>query len=166
MTPEEIRKLNSPKKFKITNTLNNKEIGRIYRREGGELQRELFEKVIRAVNLAVYELLASGKDFVFPYNMGTLRVMKRKQKVIFKNGKMFANNSVNWKETLRYWSEDEEARKKKKRIYFLEDTFYRIRYTKNNIRTNKLKFYYFRADRGLRKYLSDIMKQGKLETFV
>ena len=166
MTPEEIRKLGKPTKHKITNSLNNKQIGRIYKKEGGELQRELFEKVVGAVNLLAWEYIVSGRDFEFPHSMGKLGMRKCKMQTSFRDGKAVSNSGINWKETLDYWAEDDIARKKKKVIHYTDPWFYRVRYIKDDVRTSKLKFYYFRTSKGFRKRLHDLIVKERLEAFV
>jgi len=125
-----------------------------------------FKELIKKFHqFTMNEVVEKGKEVKLPSNMGSLCVRGNKWKVKYdKNGKP-TNLPVDWKSTKAYWKRNEDARKLKKLIYYLNDEsdgyIYSLTWNRRGIKTNNAWFYSFKSAVNHRKKLSRLAKTGK-----
>lgn len=115
--------------------------------------QSLYSNVISRVNRILAEELLEGHEIVFPHQMGSLRLSSTDTKVSIENGKVKTNCCTDWKKTLEYWYEDEEARESHKTIKWVQKRLIFIRYDKKAATFKNRRFYSFRPNRSIMKAL-------------
>ena len=118
---KEVRKANTKKEFKITNSFGAYDIYKNMRKHKWyDIGRPVLEKeyysIIKEMNSLFKEELSKGQDFVLPYKMGRIEVRKVKNGAWFEDGKLIVSYPTDWKSTLELWYNDEEAKRNKKLI--------------------------------------------------
>ena len=102
-------------------------------------QRE-FMKILDDCNNAIFDLIIYEAFELKMPCLGTLRVKMRKKKVFKDNGELnYKVLKVNWKETSKLWSEDKEAKRNKKIIFYLNENGYRFLWNKAWVKNTKNK---------------------------
>lgn len=135
--------------FKINHCLGTHEIHRIMMKNkwqgiGEPVSQKDFHIIIGTVNKLITKYFIEGHTMTLPYNLGKLELIKKKTYVDFKDGKLKTNKFVNWRETLKLWEEDDEARQDKTLIRY--DLKYQIycKYNKFRAIFKNKKFYSFK----------------------
>ncbi len=167
---KEVLKLNEHRNFKITNSLGVYDAYRWIRRNKyfgiTPFKDSLFYKVIREVNKALIEDFLSTGIIEFPCKMGKLELRRYNIRLKLKDGKINTNLPINWKETLKLWSEDKESFNNKT---LLRQTnlkcLYKIFYIKNKACYNNKTFYAFKINRGFKNSVVNKLINGKLDAF-
>lgn len=128
-----------------------------------KISQSLYGKIIKHVHDEIAkELLNNAESFRMPAGLPQIRVRKFKRKIKFNEDGTVDTQSlpVNWKATRELWEKNEDAKKKKKRVYFLND--HRDGYSANFImekfaaNIKNLQSYRFKATRTLDRELSAI----------
>lgn len=124
-----------------------------------------FYSIIRSVNKLLAESLVHGEDIHFPYGMGVLEVKRVKREVFLnKKGKLVNTYPISWKETLKLWYEDEEAKNNKILIRKECECTYKIFYNKYRATYKNQCFYTFASNRFMERSLFENTKKGKTDT--
>lgn len=136
----------------------------MYGKEDNErLAYTLFKKIFVALNKALIRYILSGRALEMPYNVGKLRIRKMKNKVYKDEEKRKKFMKVDWKTTMALWEEDEEAKAKKKKIYFLNEHtgmfYYRWKWSRGPIKNSSI--FTFKPTRANKKELSKLILQGQ-----
>lgn len=131
---------------------------------GRPLKEHEFYTIVRGMNDFLAKKIAEGSDVVFPYRMGKLELRKSKRGVSLCNGKLKITYPVDWKNTLKLWNNDEEAKKSKTLIRFENDYIYHVRYCKNTAAFENKTFFEFHLNRKIKRALKDNINNGKIDT--
>lgn len=126
----------------------------------------LYSSVINTVNSILAEKLLEGHEIVFPYNMGSVRLIQVPASIKLKEGKVTNNYRTDWKKTLEYWYSDKEARENKIRIKRVQKYLCSIQYCKQRARYRNQRFYSFRANRSLIRQLGRKIENSRLNTLM
>lgn len=166
-----ILKVDKPRKHSIKNSLGVYDGYKYIRKNkwfniGQAITEHQFYYIIRTVNNYLIESILQGKDIKFPCKMGKLEVRKYDSFVRFNsNNKVETNLPVDWDKTLKLWSEDEEAYKKRALIKMEEKELFKIKYNKHRATYINKSFYEFLANRDLKRRLKYIIKEGNFDAF-
>jgi hypothetical protein len=97
-------------------TKDSSEVFQVSRKKYGKVLKEVHEEIIR-------KLLYEAATFRMPCGLPSLRVKKFKRKVRFKEDGSIDPKSlaINWKATRELWEKNNEAKEKKKLVYFIND---------------------------------------------
>lgn len=121
-----------------------------------------FSKVVDAI-------ITEGFEFVMPFRTGILAIRKYQQTLRYdNNGKVNLNNlPVNWNATLNLWEQDEEAKKQKKLIRYLNEDreIYNYRYIKKTANFKNKHYIGFRATRENKIKLKNAIKNNLVNCF-
>lgn len=154
-------------KFKITGSYGVRAAFREMRKNKWEgCKRPVTEKefyaIVNAMNECYAEALLKGEDIFFPYRMGrlSLAVQNRCAKIV--DGKVKCSKPVNWKETLKLWYEDEDAKNRKILVRHETDRVFKIRYTAWHGMSKNREFFKFIPCRSLRLRLKDKIKNNEI----
>jgi len=85
---------------------------------------KVYRKVLNDFNKAVVDLIVNeAYDFIIPCNLGSLKIIKFKNKFKFNsNGEMIKGKLYpNWKATNELWAKNPEAKAQKKLIYHVNE---------------------------------------------
>lgn len=130
------------------------------------VNKATYKRIIRAVNQKLADNLIAGKDVIFPYNMGMLEIRKYNKKIEVVNGKVKTNLAVDWKATIKFWQEDEEAKRNKTLVRFNTDTIFNIVYNKYDADYNNQLFFKFNVLRRLKLLLKEKIINNEFDTFI
>lgn len=156
---------------KITNSYGVYDAYKAIRKQGWfNIGRPLTEKefytIIRQCNALVADNLAKGISFTIPYNLGTLELRKAPKRIFLKDNQYCVNTPVDWKSTLEYWKQDEEAAREKILIHYDLNEIYRILYNKRSSRYNNRKFIKFKPIRKIKQALVKEINNGQVDAFL
>ena len=163
-----IKKANTKKRFKITNSINLKKYWRwLKKNKWLNLSCPITEAqsgiIIKTINNYYKERLLQGREVILPHRMGRLSIKKYHIGVSIRNGKLIIPYKPDWQKTLKLWYEDEEARKNKTLIRFETDTRYKIIYsTHYAVYENKI-FYKFTPVRSFKIELKNRCKESDFD---
>ena len=127
-----------------------------------EINEARFGKIIKDIHLAMREALYNGGELLLPERMGLLEIRKKPVVLKMKGNKVITNRPVNWKETVRLWHEDKEARDNKTLVRQDVKAVYSIIYNKRHACYDNKTFYRFLPMRGFKKELSNKIKNDEL----
>ena len=168
---KQIKKVNGPREFKITNSFSIRGAYRWYchhrpRKSKFVLEEGLFYKLIRAINNKLAEALIRGEEVKFPARMGQLEIRRYKiEPYINSEGKLIYKAPVNWNATLRFWYESPEARENKIVIKVEKRDNFKIEYNKSKAVFRKKTYFMFQPNRSLRMKVHKAAEEGKLDAF-
>lgn len=113
------------------------------------------------------ELLYSNTQIQLPFHTGMVTIRKYDQKVTVKDGKIITSIPVDWNTTLKLWDSDEEAKKEKKLVRFLNKnrTIYKFVYIKSKAKFKNKYFYWFKPTRTNKQKLNYAIKQNKINVY-
>ena len=165
-----ILKLNEHRNFKITNSLGVYDAYRWIRRNKyfgvSPFKDSLFYKVIREVNNALIEDFLSIGIITFPSKMGKLELRRYDIKLQVDENKIKTNLPIDWKGTLKLWSEDRESYNNKTLLRHTNlKCLYKIFYIKNKACYNNKTFYAFKINRKFKNQVVNNLINGKLDAF-
>lgn len=115
--------------------------------------RKNYYSILRRINELIAERVINGHTVALPAKMGCFRVVKKKKKLAFEDGKLKTNLGIDWGKTHRLWYSDEQAREKKiliRREY--EDIFF-FQYDRGKNYCSNLIYYEFAFSRIVKKKL-------------
>lgn len=164
-----ISRKDSPRKAKVTNSFGVYDCYKVIRRHkwydiGRPLKEHEFYKIIREVNNLLAIEISNGNEVSFPCRMGKLELRKIQSGVSIVDGKLKNTYPINWKDTLRLWFEDEEARKDKTLLRNETDFVFHVKYSKRNANYENQCFYEFTLNRFIKKALKENINKGKIDT--
>lgn len=168
---DRVLKRNTPKKFAASHSFGIKAGWRWLKKNKWlslnqpitELQ---FGTIIRRVNEYLVEKLLLGGDIIFPYKMGKLSIRKYPVKIEFKNDILKTNLHIDWKRTLNFWHEDEEAFKNKVILRCEDKNLFSIIYLKKYSQLPNKKYYTFVPTRTVKRELSRRANNNELDAFL
>jgi hypothetical protein len=141
---------------------------RIYKRYKDSVENPLsyseYCKILSEFNsLLVNYIIYESVEVKLPYNLGTLRVKKYKKKINLKAIEK-RTLSVNWFETKKLWSENSDAKDKKKLVYHLNEHrggySYKIYWDKSRAIFRNKTFYYLVPVRGFKRELASVLNNN------
>lgn len=124
----------------------------------------LYSKIINSVNLQLIDSLFEGHTVIFPHQMGSLLLVSTEGGVAMEGDEVKTNYKTDWKKTLQYWYEDEEARNSHKTVKCVQNRLYYIHYCKCGARYGNRGFYRFRPNRSLLKKLGKVLAERQVNT--
>lgn len=157
--------------FKVTNSNGTKEAWRWIKKNkwldiGQPITEREFGLIVKAINLSLQDKLLEGKDVVLPNRMGRLEIRKFRAKVDYKDGKVITTLPIDWKSTLKLWSEDEECHKLKTLIRYENSEIFEIYYNKEYANYNNKSFYKFIPTRTFKKRLKQKILNGGFDALL
>lgn len=166
-----VLKVDQPRVHKITNSYGVYDAYKYIRKNkwfniGRNLTEHQFYYIIRTINNYLADLLVIGKDIHLPCRMGNIEVRKKENNITFKDGKLKAHLPIDWDKTLKLWSEDEEAYKKRTLVKTEDKETFRVWYNKTKANYNNQSFYEFKANRDLKIRLKKKIKNGNFDAFI
>ena len=167
---KDILKVNQSRKHKVTNSIGTRDIFKYIRKNkwfdiGQSLTEHQFYYIIRNINKLLIETLLQGKDIVFPNRMGILEIRNHTTKIFIKDNKVISTAPVDWDRTLKLWSEDEEAYKKRTLVKREEKKIYKAYYNRVKAEFNNKIFYTFSLNRELKNKLKTVINEGDFDSF-
>lgn len=166
-----VRKLNSKRNFKVTNSYGVADGFAYYRKIKPKdkkfvLTNSQYYSIIREINNLLAEGLLQGKEVVFPYKLGKLEIRKYESILRFKEGKLKTNLPIDWEKTLQLWFEDEDSAKDKTLVRFEEKEIFKIYYNRKNANYKNKAFYEFIVNRSIKRGLKVPIQEGNIEAFL
>lgn len=166
-----VKKVNLSRIHKITNSIGTYDIYKLIRKSGWQgigkpVSEKQFYTIIREVNKQLAKLLISGKEIKFPARMGTLELRKKPSRIEIIDGELVTNLPINWDATLKLWHEDKEAYNEKVLVRYENEATFKILYDKSTANYNNKSFYDFRATRTIKKQISRLVKEDKLDAYL
>jgi len=129
-----------------------------------KISRSIYGKIIKDIHKEISrKILEESGSFRMPCGLPSVRIKKYKRQVRFREDGSIDPKSlaVNWKATRELWDKNEEAKKKKKLVYFINDhsdgysaTFILEKYAAN---VPNLSLYRFKCTRSNDRRLGEIM---------
>ena len=162
----QVKKVNSKRKSKISNSIGMNEAYRYYDKMCGKFSSQNFRKAIHLINLAIQESLARGEDLILPQKMGEFQLRKFNTSVDLKDGKLITNLPVDWKRTLELWAEDKQAEKEKFLVRLETPSIFRLYYKKQKANYANKSFMQFRTNRSLKQKLKQNINKKKVDAFL
>lgn len=141
--------------FKVKNSWGVYDYYKYYRKNKPKdkkfiLTEKQYYAFFRRVNQLLAEDFISSNVLEFPYRLGKLELLQKKNRAYFVDGKLKISRSINWDATLRLWYEDKDCYNKKTLVYDDKQTSLLIHYSKENAVYNNKSFYEFKINRFLR----------------
>jgi hypothetical protein len=106
-----------------------------------------------------------GHEVTLPARMGFLYILGKKQNIRFDEEGNVVGLAPDWVKTKALWERDEEAKKKKKRVFHLnadtDNTRYKYLWSKNRVLVENKTLYALRMTRANKRAVHNIIKQGK-----
>lgn len=167
---KKVLKVNESRRHKVNNSIGVYDIYKDIRKNkwldiGRPVTEHEFYTIIRQVNDMLAENLLNGEDVVFPHRMGRLELRKRDTYIRFKDGKLKTNMPIDWNETLKLWSEDDEAYESKTLIKAEEKEIYKVFYNKGKALYENKSFYNFKINRDIKRGLKSRIKDRLIDAF-
>lgn len=167
---KEIKKVNSERHHKVSNSYGSKDAFHYYRKIKPDDSKYVltdcqYLKIIRLINNHFRELLIEGKDVILPEKMGRLEVRKTTNTIKFVDGKLQVTHPVNWNATLKLWYDNPYSKNKKQLVR--EETLetFRVHYNKNKANYNNKSFYEFSTNREIKVGLKNNINKNRIEAF-
>lgn len=123
-----------------------------------------FSYIIKSLNQHYISLLVDkGQDIKIPHGLGKITLAKYNVKP-YKDGKLDPLSRVDWPATLKWWYEDEQARKEKKLLRRNVKNIYSVSWSKG--RFNNRSYFIFRLMRGPKNRLSQNLREHKIDALL
>ena len=163
-----VLKRSAERKVKINNSVGVYDAYKYIRKNnwfniGRPLTEHEFYTIIRSINKLYAEELSKGNSIIFPQRMGTLELRKGSRGVNLKNGKLSISYPINWKETLKLWYNDAEAKEQKVLIRYENNIVYHVKYNKYRAVYNNKSYYNFAVNRAIKQQLHKNIEDGKVD---
>lgn len=167
----QVLKVDGPRVHKVNNSYGVYDSYKYIRKNkwfdiGQPVTEHQFYSIIRRMNNLLADALIHGHDIKLPCRMGTIEVRKYDARVSIEDGKVKTNLPIDWDRTLKLWSEDEEAYKKRTLIKMEEKEIFSIYYNRTKAKYENKSFYEFRPNRQLKLTLKRNIKAGRLDAFL
>ena len=165
-----IKKVNSNRKHKITNSYGSKDAFKYYRKIKPTDSKYVltdcqYLQIIRRINDQLRQSLINGKDVLLPEKMGRLELRKVASSIKFVNGKLKTNLPINWDATLKLWYDDSISKNKKQLVRQDVDFIFRVLYNVNKAKYENKTFYEFYTNRDIKLGLKKNIKLNKIDAF-
>lgn len=157
------------KNFKVSNSCTLRTIYRALYKDNiipREMTEHQFSSIIKEMHKCYIHHFLRGSDIVFPLNMGRIELKKYHTGVKFEDGKLKTNYPIDWKRTLQWWYEDDNARTQKKLLRKEARTVFRIMYNKARAKYNNKSFYRFTPARSFKKVLREKINNNEIDAFL
>lgn len=129
---------------------------------GRPLKEHEFYTIVREMNNLMAEELISNGTITFPARMGVLELRKFENTVRIVDGKLKVTNPIDWKATMKFWYEDEEAYGKKMLIRTNNKYKYKVLYKAFPANYINKGFYKFTLNRDIKRELKDRIDKGEI----
>lgn len=165
-----VLKIDGPRKHKVNNSNGVYQAYKYIRKNkwfdiGRPLTEHEFYTIVRQVNNYLAEELLHGHDIVLPHRLGRIELRKYDTKMAIKNGILKTNLPIDWDRTLKLWSEDEKAYKKRTLVKVEEKEIFKVFYNRRNANYENKSFYEFEVNRDLKRRLKQRIKSGAIDAF-
>lgn len=165
-----IKKVNSNRKHKVTNSYGSKDAFCYYRQIRPNDPKYVltdcqYLKIIRCINNILREKLINGEDVLLPERMGRLELRKSKPIIKFENGKLKTTLPVNWDATLKLWYDNPNCKEKKQLVRQEVSDVFKVFYNKVKANYNNKAFYEFNTNRTIKVNLKKQIKANKIDAF-
>lgn len=111
----------------------------------------IFITIAEDFNKFIFEKLLEGHEVALPYRCGKMYFLGKKVKPTLDEKGNIKGLAPNWKETLKLWKDNPEAKQNGEAIYFFNEHTnglrYRLHWTKKNVYIRHKDFYSFRLTR-------------------
>ena len=166
----QVLKVDRPRVHKVNNSYGVYDVYKYIRKNkwfdiGQSVTEHQFYSIIRRMNNLLADALIHGHDIKLPCRMGTIEVRKYDARISIKDGKIKTNLPIDWDRTLKLWSEDEEAYKKRTLIKMEEKEIFSVLYNKTGANYKNKSFYEFAVNRDLKRRLKQRIKSGNFDAF-
>ena len=166
----QVLKVDRPRVHKVNNSYGVYDVYKYIRKNkwfdiGQSVTEHQFYSIIRRMNNLLADALIHGHDIKLPCRMGTIEVRKYDARISIKDGKIKTNLPIDWDRTLKLWSEDEEAYKKRTLIKMEEKEIFKIYYNRIKADYNNKSLYEFAVNRDLKRRLKQRIKSGNFDAF-
>lgn len=166
----EVLKVDKPRIHKIKNSFGTYDAYKYIRKNkwfdiGQPISEHDFYSIIRKVNNLLAEHLINGNDIILPCRMGSLEIRKFAAYISIDDGKIKTNLPIDWDRTLKLWSEDEEAYKKRTLVKMEEKEIFKVYYNRIKANYNNKGFYEFFVNRDIKRRLKQKIKNGCIDGF-
>lgn len=131
-----------------------------YFRNGGKLDRLVFDKVHRAVNTLIAEHVVNGEDVSLPYNMGYLGVVRQKLGLVHTATGPKVRKVIDWIATRKEWENNPESKRKGTLIHLDFDYLYRVELRQAEYGPTNLKYFDFNISDKAKHRLARNIKEG------
>ncbi len=164
-----IKKVTSPRKHKITNSLGVKDAYNHYRKNRPREKKFVvhesdYFKIIRRLNQGVSDQLLKGQEIKLPYRVGSLYVeMFQIAPKINEEDKLVFRAPIDWDSTLKLWYESPEDKKNKTLVKTESRKIYKIVYSKRNANYTNSSLVMFSPNRTLKAKVRDEVKEGYIQ---
>ena len=167
----QVLKVDRPRVHKVNNSYGVYDVYKYIRKNkwfdiGQSVTEHQFYSIIRRMNNLLADALIHGHDIKLPCRMGTIEVRKYDARISIKDGKIKTNLPIDWDRTLKLWSEDEEAYKKRTLIKMEEKEIFSIYYNRTKAKYENKSFYEFLPNRQLKLMLKRNIKAGRFDAFL
>ena len=98
--------------------------------------------------------------------MGTLELRKKPSRIEIVDGELVTNLPIDWDATLKLWHEDKEAYDEKILVRYENEAIFKILYNKSTATYKNKSFYDFRPIRTIKKQISRLIKDNKLDAYL
>lgn len=173
MTFEEFRKhilkVDQTRVHKITNSIGVYDIYKYIRKNkwmdiGQPITEKQFYTIIRTLNKHLMEQLLHNQDVKLPY-LGVLELRKKDTKVKYINDKLVVTRPIKWKDTLKLWYNDQEAKEQKLILRGEEREVFTIHYNKVRAKYKNKSFFRFQPNRQFKVKLKEYINNNKIDAF-
>lgn len=166
-----VLKVDHSRNHKVKNSIGVYDIYKHIRKNkwydiGQPITEHQFYTIIRQVNNVLADNLLKGNDIVFPNKMGRLEVRKFEPIIRFDDNKLTVRLPIDWDRTLKLWSEDEEAYKKRTLVKMEEKEIFKVCYNKTRADFPNKGFYQLQINRDLKIALKKKIKLGNFDAFL
>ena len=166
----EVLKLDKPRILKVRNSNGVYDAYKWVRKNkwldiGRPVTEHEFYSIIRQVNNLFVESILRGEDIVLPHRLGTIELRKYDTKIAICNDRLVTNLPIDWDNTLKLWSEDEEAYKERALVKMEEKEIFKVFYNKRTANYENKSFMQFEVNRDLKKRLKQKIKSKTIDAF-
>ena len=167
---KEVLKVNKSRVHKVNNSLGVYDAYKWLRKnkwlDVGPISEHDYYTIIRTVNKALIKDFLQSGTIRLPERMGEIVLRKYPAKITLQNGKVKTNLPIDWDATLKLWHEDKEAYDEKILVRYENEAIFKILYNKSTATYKNKSFYDFRPIRTIKKQISRLIKDNKLDAYL
>ena len=130
--------------------------------DGRTCDKLLYSRIISTVNKILVEKILEGHRVEFPYQLGHVLLTSTPANVRYVDGELKTNYLTDWKKTLSYMWEDEQARNNHTYVKRVQPFIYKVQYYKGKARYHNRFFYKFRPNRSIVKTMGAAVERQKM----
>lgn len=124
---------------------------------------EEYGSIIRAINSAIVDAICRGASIKLPYKMGVLEIRKYNTSVRIEDGKVKTTKPIDWHETLKLWSSDEEAYAARQLVRGDFRQMYVPYYNKRKADYINKAFYKIKFSKNIHRRITNMVKNGEID---